>query len=113
MALNIVESTATISLISDTVTPPIGTKGLEVISVQAVWSGLTALDATMIIEASNNGSSWNTLDADKNMIVMDTAADTQIWNITQLQNNFVRLRYVANANTGGSAIVSFVGRGQR
>lgn len=111
MGLNIKEGSASLNLASDTNTPPFEVKGLEVVSIQATWIGVTAFDGTMIIEASNNLLDWNVLDADENEITVDTGADSQIWNLQKNMNNYVRLRYTANSNTTGNAIILFDGRG--
>jgi len=111
MAVNLKDASSLLSLTADAVTPPFETRGLEVVSIQATWTGLNAADSQMVIEASNNITDWNILDADKNQILLDTAADSQIWNVVQLQNNYVRLRFTANSNSAGTSIVTFDGRG--
>lgn len=101
---------ARLDLSGDIATAPVQLIDLTTAAYQATWTGVTGFDATMVIQVSNDpDDGWNDIRADINTITLDTAADTQVWELLEITGKYVRLLYTANSNTSGTATVRFLG----
>jgi len=102
---------ASMDLSADTATPPFEVTGLENATISATWTGLAALTSTMVVQASVDGVGWNDIKSEDNRTTLDTTApdNVQIWEILEITAPFLRLQYVANTNTAGTAAVEFFG----
>jgi len=81
-------------------------------SYQLDWSGLTGLSSTIIPQVSNDGSTWVDLENawDDIIYTLDAASGTQVWIFSSVAARYVRMNYVANGNTTGTATLLFEGQ---
>lgn len=82
------------------------TEGLDLtqfplLTIQAVWTGLDALDATLQPEVSNNGVHWLPPSGGEGPITLSASADTDGWEWQKMGWRYVRVKYVANSVTEG------------
>jgi hypothetical protein len=71
------------------------------------WSAFNATDAVAHIEGSYDGSQWNTIDG--NGALLNSAADTQLWDLLYTKMLYIRLSIVFNSNTTGAIAFKFRG----
>lgn len=102
------------ALSADAVTPAFGVSELTNGAVEFVWTGVTAFDASVIVEAAiAPEGAWNTVGgasmANLGRAILDSAADAQTWTVKIWPSKFVRLSYTSNSNTTGTATFKFFG----
>lgn len=103
------DSTANLDLSTDTATAPIDIIGFSKVNFQATWSGVISIDSVFQVECSVDAQKWNQVGGTIGKATLTDPADTQVWEIIDLTARFVRLSYIANTNTAGSAEVLFLG----
>ncbi len=73
-------------------------------SLQVVWSGLDALDATVELQVSNNNTDWNCYGGAV-PVTLDVAAESQVFEFREFMSRYVRLRYVRGSVTTGTITI--------
>jgi uncharacterized phosphosugar-binding protein len=73
-------------------------------AVHVIWSGASATDANFLLQASNDGLNWVTIDT----TIINAASGQKLINIERAMYSYVRARFVKNSETSGtlSAILS-------
>lgn len=87
--------------------PAIDLTGRSKALVRAVWSGITAQDATLVLEVSADGINWGQLGESGIAMIQD---NSQIWQFIEIPARYVRLAYTRNANTTGTLDLYWAGK---
>lgn len=87
---------------TDPFSPGIGTAG----SVQVIWTGLNATDATITVQTSNNATNYN----DVTDFTLSPSASNQIVNFCTVTTNYIRLAYDNGSVTAGN--ISYIWAGE-
>ena len=103
------EATASFELDADYNTAPFQVVDLDTLCVQLNWESADAADGEAEIQGSADGQNWNVIKSDDNLLTLDTATDTQIWELLNVTTRYIRLAYRANSNTAGSANMLITG----
>lgn len=95
----------TLTLSSNTQSTALESRYGERLVYQLTWSGLTGLSSTVIPQVSNDGTNWTDLESVYNDVIytLDAASGTQNWWFREIPARYVRMSYVANGNTTGTA----------
>ena len=71
-------------------------------SIQAIWSGADATDATIMPQASNNKVDWCNLASATTVKKVDGASGCQLYEFTDMGYSYWRIAFTANTNTTGT-----------
>lgn len=77
------------------------------VSVQLTWSGLNSTTSIVSIQASNDATNWVTYAMSSESLT--ETAGSQIWEISPVASRYIRVNYLAGANTAGTATMTFEG----
>lgn|SRR3990167_95818 len=100
---------ASYSLTSDFQSASIETRYLSWGSLQFNWVDIDAFNARVILQGSNDNTSWNDFGGEGGGIITLLDTDTQIWEFTKFTTRYIRLDFTANNVTSGSASLYFEG----
>lgn len=81
----------------------------DLFSLQAVWSGADAVDATIMIQGSNNKIDWVDFNSTECAIRLNSAASTDMFDSNQqISCHWLRAVYSEGANTAGTLALYFL-----
>jgi len=76
-------------------------------SVHTYWTGASTTTSSIIIQASNDQTSWVTVDT----VNIDTVAGSDLLNVERAMYQWMRIYYIKGAETSGLLTVSLCGKG--
>lgn len=90
-------------------TAGIDTSYFRYLSIQGVWSGADATDATIIPEFSNDGNNWEQDTSSAAAVTIGAAAGSDGWEWPRaLGWRYVRVAYTPNTNSTGTLTLYYM-----
>lgn len=81
-------------------------RGIVGYSVHTFWSGASATDADVLIQGSNDGTNFVTIDT----VDIGAAAGAELFNVERGMYQYIRIYFDKNSETTGSLTVALCGK---
>ena len=99
-----------LSMAADANGTPLDARGVVRGSVQYVWSGASATNATIKLQQSNNGTNWH--DISGSSVTVAAASGAGLVEMSGITTALIRAVFTRNAETTGTITAHFMLKGR-